>query len=89
MTQKQIRRLRLACYSANVTMSVTSCISPILFLTFRSQYKISFSMLGFLVLINFFTQLLVDLALSFFSHRMDLAKTVQRIPVLALFGFAV
>ncbi len=89
MTKGQIRRLKLACYSANVTMSVTSCLSPILFLTFRSRYGISFSLLGFLVLINFFTQLLVDLALSFFSHRLDLEKVVKRIPVLALAGFAV
>ncbi len=89
MTDSQIRRLKYACYSANVTMSVTSCLSPILFLTFRSLYGISFSLLGFLVLINFFTQLLVDLALSFFSHKMDLAKTVKRIPLLALLGFAV
>ncbi|MBQ3074648.1 MAG: MFS transporter [Clostridia bacterium] len=85
----QYRRLRYACYSINVTMSATSCLSPVLFLTFRSLYGISFSLLGFLVLVNFFTQLLVDLALSFFSHRMDLAKTVKRIPLLALVGFGV
>ena len=87
MTKSHLRRLRYACYSVNVTMSATSCLSPILFLTFRSLYGISFSLLGFLVLVNFFTQLLVDLALSFFSHRMDLAKTVKRIPLLALAGF--
>lgn len=89
MTQAQIRRIRYACYSANVTMSGTSCISPILFLTFRELYGISFSLLGFLVLVNFFTQLLVDLALSFFSHKMNLAKTVKSIPMLALAGFIV
>ena len=88
MTKKQIRRLRYACYSVTVTMSATSYLSPILFLTFRSLYGISFSLLGFLVLVNFFTQLLVDLSLSFFSHRMNLGKTVKRIPLLALAGFA-
>ena len=89
MTASQIRRLKYACYSANVTMSATSCLSPILFLTFRSLYGISFSQLGFLVLINFSTQLLVDLALSFFSHRMNLDKTVRRIPLFALIGFVI
>ena len=89
MTKAQIRRIRYACYSANITMSGTSCLSPILFLTFRELYGISFSLLGFLVLVNFFTQLLVDLALSFFSHKMNLTKTVKSIPLLALFGFLV
>ena len=89
MTNAQIRRIRYACYSANVTMSATSCLSPILFLTFRERYGISFSLLGFLVLVNFFTQLLVDLALSFFSHKMNLTKTVKSIPMLALLGFVV
>lgn len=88
MTVSQIRRLRYACYSVNVTMSATSCLSPILFLTFRSEYGISFTLLGLLVLVNFFTQLLVDLALSFFSHKMDLAKTVKGIPLVAFTGFA-
>jgi len=89
MTPSQIRRVRYACYSANITMSGTSCLSPILFLTFRERYGISFSLLGFLVLVNFFTQLLVDLALSFFSHKMNLVKTVKSIPMLALVGFLV
>ena len=81
-----IKRLKLACYSSNVTMSVAGNISPVLFLTFRSLYGISYSLLGLLVLINFFTQLIIDLIFSFFSHKFNIPKTVKAIPVIATLG---
>ena len=83
------RRTRLACYTTNLTMSVVGNLSPLLFLTFRSLYGISYSLLGLLVLINFVTQLAVDLVFSFFSHRFPIAKTVRMTPVLAVVGLAV
>ena len=85
----KIKRLKYACYSANVTMSVVGNLSPVLFLTFRSLYGISYSLLGLLVLINFTTQLIVDLIFSFFSHKFNIAKTVKSIPLIAVFGFLV
>ena len=89
MTERKIKRLKLACYSANVTMSAVANLSPVLFLTFRSLYDISYSLLGLLVLINFGTQLLVDLVFSFFSHRFNIPRTVKSIPVIAVFGFLI
>lgn len=84
-----INRLKYACYSANVTMSVVGNLSPVLFLTFRSLYGISYSLLGLLVLINFVTQLIIDLIFSFFSHRFNISKTVKSIPLIAVFGFLI
>ena len=89
MDQSKIKHLKLACYSTNLTMSVAGNISPILFLTFRTLYGVSYSMLGLLVAMNFVTQLTVDLIFSFFSHRFNIPKTVKAIPVIALLGFAV
>lgn len=85
MTKKHMR-LKLACYTANISMSVVGNLSPILFLTFRSLYGISYSLLGLLVSINFFTQLLIDLIFSFFSHRFHIAKTVKFTPLLTVIG---
>ncbi len=82
-------RLRLACYTSGISMSVVSSLSPILFLTFRSAYGISYSLLGLLVLINFVTQLGVDLVFSFFSHKFNIAKTVKLMPVICLVGLIV
>ena len=79
-------RLKLSCYTTNLTMSVVANISPVLFLTFRAEYGISYSLLGLLVLINFCTQLTVDLIFSFFSHKFNIPKTVKVIPVIAAAG---
>ena len=89
MNQSNVRRVKLACYSANVAASVVANLSPVLFLTFRELYGISYSLLGLLVLINFFTQLIVDLIFSFFSHRFHIAKTVKSIPVICFVGFLI
>lgn len=82
-------RLRFGCYTCNISMSVICNLSPILFLTFRTMYGISYSLLGLLVLINFTTQLLVDLAFSFFSHRFNIPKTVKMAPLLCFVGLLV
>lgn len=81
-----LKRLKLACYTTNVTMSVVGNLPPVLFLTFRSLYGISYSLLGLLVLINFFTQLTVDLIFSFFSHRFNIPKVVKATPAIAVVG---
>ena len=87
MNPSKVRHLKYACYSTNVTMSVVGNLSPLLFLTFRSLYGISYSKLGLLVMINFVTQLGIDLVFSFFSHRFNIPKTVKAIPVIAVAGF--
>ena len=79
-------RTRLACYMTNVTMSVISALPPLLFVTFHERYGVSYALLGTLVLINFCTQLAVDLIFSFFSHRFDIEKTVRCTPVIACVG---
>ena len=89
MDAKKIKRLKWACYSANMTMSIVGNMSPVLFITFHSLYGISFSLLGLLVLINFVTQLIIDLIFSFFSHKFNISKTVKLIPVIAIAGFMI
>ncbi len=81
-----VKRLKCACYTSNISMSVVANMSPLLFLTFRSLYSISYSLLGLLVLINFVTQLLVDLVFSFFSHKFNIQKTVVIMPLFTVVG---
>lgn len=84
----KFKRVKFGCYSTNVTMSVVANISPLLFITFRSLYGISYSLLGLLVLVNFVTQLTVDLIFSFFSHKFNIPLTVKLTPVISLVGLA-
>lgn len=83
------RRVKTACCCANLSMAIISNLSPLLFVTFRSLYHISYTQLGLLVLINFSTQLGVDLLFSFFSHKFDIPKTLRRMPVLYCAGLLV
>ena len=82
-------RLKWAAYTANLSMSVVACLSPLLFVTFRTLYGISFTKLGLLVLINFLTQLGIDLMLSFIPHKFNIKKTVRLIPVLVTIGLLI
>ncbi len=89
MTAKNISRLKKGCYLTSFSMSVVANLSPLLFLTFRNLYGISYSQLGLLVLINFVTQLSVDLIFSFFSHKFNIQKTIQLTPLITFIGLAV
>lgn len=48
--ESKYKRLELACYTTNISMSVVGNLSPVLFLTFHTLYDISYSLLGFLVM---------------------------------------
>lgn len=82
-------RLKFACYTTNLSMSVVANLPPLLFLTFRSGYGVSYSLLGLLVLINFSTQLVVDLIFSFFSHRFHIPTVVKLTPAIAIVGLLI
>ena len=84
--EKRYCRVKFSCYMTNITMAVVGNLSPVLFLTFRSLYGISYSLLGALVLINFCTQLGVDLIFSFFSHKFNIPLTVKCTPIIAVVG---
>ena len=80
------KRVKLACYFVNVSMAIVCNLSPVLFLTFNSLYNISFTLLGTLVFVGFFTQLIVDIIFSLFSHKFNIPLVVKLIPVLTISG---
>lgn len=84
--QVHYKRLKAACYTTNIATAIVANFPPLLFLTFRSTYGISYSLLGMLVLINFFTQLTMDLIFSFFSHKFNISLAVKMTPVLVVIG---
>lgn len=79
----------MACYSAYFTMSSTFCLPPLLFVTFREMYGISWTQLGSLVLTNFFTQLLVDLIFTVFSKRFNVGLTLKIMPLITSAGLLI
>lgn len=59
--RKNYKHTITACCIAGIVQAVIVNFSPLLFLTFQTNYGVSLGRLGLLVLINFGTQLLVDL----------------------------
>lgn len=80
---------RLACYCSGVAMAATVNLSPLLFVTFRNLYGISYTMLGFLVVLNFSAQLIMDLMFSFFTKYFNIALTTRLMPIINLVGLVV
>ena len=81
-------RTKFACFSAYLTMASAFCLPPILFTTFHEMYGISYTLLGTLVLINFCTQLCIDLLFTFFSRYFNIKWTIRLMPVLTSVGMA-
>ncbi len=80
---------KYACYLSNASMSAVASLSPLLFISFRQLYGISFTLLGLLVLVNFCVQLFVDFIFSFYSHKFNIQKTVRLMPVLTVIGLLI
>lgn len=87
--QPNFRRTRLACYTAYFTMSSVFSLPPLLFVTLREMYGISYTLLGTLVLTNFCTQLGIDLIFTFFSRFFNVKKVVRTMPLITALGLAV
>lgn len=86
---QQHRLTKKACYLTGITMAIASNLSPILFLTFRDMYDLSFTLLGLLVVINFVTQLSVDLIFTFFTKYFNIHKTVKTTPFITFIGLII
>ena len=80
------KRTKLACYYTYLAMSSIFSLPPLLFVTFRETYGISYTLLGTLVLVNFCTQLGVDLIFTFFTRFFNFKKTVRIMPLLTSLG---
>lgn len=49
-----------ACYFGYIIQAIVNNLAPLLFVVFQDQFHISFEMIGRLILINFATQIIVD-----------------------------
>ena len=89
MSAKSYKKLKIACYSASISMSIVGNLPALLFLTFRKEFGISYSLLGLLVAICFAIQLGIDLVFSFFSHKFNISKVTKIDPVLTFTGLLI
>lgn len=72
-SSENFRSTRYSCYLGYVTQAVIINLAPIVFIVFQNQYGLTYEQIGRLILINFVTQLTVDVLsvryLDRFGHR--------------------
>lgn len=83
------KRTKLACYMSYFTMSSIFTVPPLLFVTMRQMYGISYTLLGTLVLVNFCTQLSIDLIFTAFSKYFNIKKIVRIMPLITSSGMVI
>lgn len=88
-TVKNYTRTKRACFYTYLAMTSVFSLPPMLFVTFRETYGISYTLLGTLVLINFCTQLIIDLIFTFFSKYFNIKLTIRLMPLLTSLGLTV
>lgn len=86
MDKKNYKQTKFACHFAFVSTASAFTLPPILFATFHEMYNISYTLLGTLVLINFFSQLIIDLIFSFFTKYFNIKATIRTMPIMTFLG---
>ncbi len=77
-----------ACYIGNITMAAITNFLPIMFITLRGQFGLSFSQLGALTFINFITQVTVDFAVGTLVDKYGFRRFILASTVLTVTGFS-
>lgn len=83
------KKTKYTCYFTYLALASVFCWPPMLFVTFREMYGISYTLLGTLVLTNFCTQLTVDLIFTFFTKYFNIHKTLKVMPLLTSLGLVI
>lgn len=89
MNTPNYKLTKRSCYFAYVAAASVFVMPPMLFATFHETYGISYTLLGTLVLINFFTQLSIDLIFSFFTKLFNVKLTARIMPLITSLGLLI
>ncbi len=89
MSMISYKGTKYACYFSYVASSAAFVLPPMLFAAFNEIYHVSYTLLGTLVLVNFFTQLILDLIFTFFSKHFNIKATIRIMPLLTSLGFLI
>ncbi len=86
--QKNYKKTLIACYLGFVTQAITANFTPLLFLTFKSNYGITLEKIAMIPLVFYLTQLLVDLAATKFADKIGYRVCVVFSQLLSAAGLA-
>ena len=84
--RKNYKKTLIACYLGFVTQAITANYAPLLFLSMKYAYSISFEQLALIPVVFYITQLLVDLAATKYADRIGYRTCVVASQLLAAVG---
>lgn len=84
--QVNYNRTKYACYIAFIVQAIINNLSPILFILYQKEFGISYSVISLLVVVNFLTQLLVDLFSVQITSRLGYRRSILLSQILAAAG---
>ncbi len=64
-----------ACYLGYITQAIVNNLAPLLFIIFQTEYKLSFEMIGRLILLNFCVQIFADFLSMKYVDRIGYRKS--------------
>ena len=89
MKKPGFKLTKYTCYYTYLALSSIFALPPLLFLSFKELYGISYTLLGTLVLTNFCTQFLVDMVFTAFSKHFNIKTVIRLIPLLTTIGLVI
>ena len=89
MKEKKFKLTRIACFTAYIAAASAFALPPLLFVTFREMYGISYTLLGTLVLVNFCTQFSIDMIFTMFTKYFNIKLAVRIMPLLTSAGLVI
>lgn len=84
--QKNYKKTLIACYLGFVTQAISANFTPLLFLTFKSAYRIGLETIALIPLVFYLTQLLIDFAATRFVDKIGYRTCVVSSQVLSAAG---
>ncbi len=79
-------RIVWRCYLGMFIQAMVINVTPLLFLPLRNEFELSFEQIGRLILVNFLTQMLVDLLCTAFADRLHLRALIVAANALSALG---
>lgn len=83
---KNYKKTLIACYLGFITQAIVANFTPLLFLKFHTDFKISLGNIALISTVFFFTQLVVDLFCAKFVDKIGYRKSVVASEVFAALG---
>lgn len=80
------KKTLLACYLGGVTQAISANFIPLLFITFKNDYDVSFKEIAFIPIVFFFSQLIVDLIASKYADKIGYRICVVVSQILSALG---